>query len=108
MIPCFLSWSPQSANSSPRARNVAKVLRHGAVLNALTIQGDFLVRSVLAQARLEVRRFASVQALRCCVGPCFSHSCYKRVLPTRDENRASRIFKAMRPLFLFSTPRVSV
>ena len=57
-------------------------LRGGRVLNALAIQGDYLVRSILGDANVEVRRFASVQALRCCVGPCFTTACYKRVLPT--------------------------
>lgn len=60
-------------------------LRQGAVVNALAIQGDAYVRNVLEHAGLEVRRFAGVHALGCCVGHCFTGACYKRVLPSRRD-----------------------
>ena len=62
-------------------------LRAGAVLNSPALQGDHYVRTVLMHAKLPVRRFASVAALRCCQGPCFTHSCYTRVLPRPEGMR---------------------
>ena len=69
-------------------------LRGGHVLNALAIQGDYYVRSVLGANGLHVQRFVNVQALRCCTGPCFTTACYKRVLPT--ANGVSVLLEAVR------------
>ena len=62
--------------------NVDPQLRSGAVHNAYAAQGDFLIRTTLSYHNISVRRFASVAALRCCAGPCFSKACYRRALPS--------------------------